>query len=336
MERAGSSRLINENRFDHIFFTGGPGVGKIIMAAAAKHLTPVCLELGGKNPCYVEDGADVDYTACRLMQGKHFNCGQICITADYILCSPEMQDKLIKACKKWLGQFYENKSSFESDHYCRIISEGHTNRIVNLINHNKVAIGGNYNKGEKFIEITVLRDVSPDDKIMQEEIFGPVLPILPIAKNIDHAIKFIQDTGEKPLAAYIFTENDKSAEKFLNTTTSGGACVNDLMMHYTCHSLPFGGVGQSGMGRYHGKYSFETFTHEKAIFKQTALGKPTASLMIPPYNKQAWRLGLLIKMFHGPPFDVQKAGKWMKFLLEIGVYAALGFFLYQRYYGSAV
>jgi len=329
MERAASTLLLNENRFDHIFYTGGPWVGKMVMEAASKHLTPVVLELGGKNPCYVEDGMDVDYAAQRIAWAKHVNAGQICINVDYIICSKKMQSKLVEALKKRFDSFYPEGNK-NSEDYCRIVTKKHTERIVSLITKEKVVYGGEFNIEERYIAPTIMTNINMNDPVMTEEIFGPLLPILPIAENIDEACEFISNE-EKALSAYIFSNNDKSIEKFLQNTSSGGVGVNDIMMHYTAFSLPFGGVGQSGMGAYHGKYSFNCFTHEKAIFKQTSIGRNTGLLVLPPYANMAWRQTVLEKLFMGLPFDHHEAWKWVKVLLDIGVYAVVAYIMYQKF-----
>lgn len=329
MERASSNLLLNENRFDHIFYTGGPWVGKMVMEAASKHLTPVVLELGGKNPCYVEDGTDVDYAAQRIAWAKHVNAGQICINVDYVLCSKAMQPKLVAALKKRFDSFYP-EGVRKSPDYCRIVTKKHTERIVGLISKDKVVYGGEYDIDERFIAPTIMTNINMDDPVMSEEIFGPLLPILPVAENIEQACNFMND-NEKPLSAYIFSNNDKSVEKFLQTTSSGGVGVNDIMMHYTANCLPFGGVGESGMGNYHGKYSFDCFTHEKAIFKQTTIGRPTGLLVLPPYANHSWRQGVLTKLFMGLPFDHHEVFRVVKLLIDIGVYAIVCYILYQKF-----
>lgn len=251
--------------FDHILYTGSASVGRIVMAAAAKHLTPVTLELGGKSPCVVMPDANLETTAKRIAWGKFSNAGQICIAPDYLLTDAETEARLLPLLRQAVREMFGDDPQ-QSDSYCRIINDRHFERVSKLIDSGTVAFGGRSDAADRYIEPTVIVDVSPDSPVMQEEIFGPLLPIVR-TENLEDAIAYVRGR-DKPLAAYIFT-NDKTAEqKFLETVSSGNACVNDVMMFMAVHELPFGGVGQSGMGAYSGRKGFETFSHMKSVMKR--------------------------------------------------------------------
>ncbi|XP_062432638.1 aldehyde dehydrogenase family 3 member B1-like isoform X2 [Rhea pennata] len=277
-----------ENKFDYIFFTGNSSVGRIIMTAAAKHLTPVTLELGGKNPCYVSDTCEVHNVARRVAWGRFFNAGQTCVAPDYILCSVEMQEKLLPALREAITEFY-GPNPQESPDFARIMGDKHFQRIRALLSSGRVAIGGQTDEQERYIAPTVLVDVQPKDPIMQEEIFGPILPILTVA-NVDEAIAFI-NAREQPLALYVFSSCKKVLRQVLKQTSSGGFCANDTMMHMTLTSLPFGGIGHSGLGRYHGRFTFETFSHPRSTLLRGAGREALNTLRYPPYASR--RLPLL-------------------------------------------
>ncbi|XP_063189483.1 aldehyde dehydrogenase family 3 member B1-like [Chroicocephalus ridibundus] len=282
-----TTRLL-ENKFDYIFFTGSPSVGRIIMTAAAKHLTPVTLELGGKNPCYVSDTCDVQNVARRVAWGRFFNAGQTCIAPDYVLCSLEMQEKLLLALSKTVADFY-GSSPQKSPDFGRIAGEKHFQRLQDLLCSGQVVIGGETDEKERYIAPTVLADVHPSDPIMQEEIFGPILPIVPVA-NMDEAIDFI-NSRERPLVVYAFSSNDKVVNQVLERTSSGGFCGNDTLMHVTLTSLPFGGIGSSGLGMYHGKFTFDTFSHHRACLHRYMGRETFNTLRYPPYTQQ--KLGMV-------------------------------------------
>ncbi|MCA9620339.1 MAG: aldehyde dehydrogenase family protein [Myxococcales bacterium] len=268
-----------EQRFDHIFYTGNGKVGRIIMAAAAKHLTPVTLELGGKSPCIIDESANLDIAVKRIAWGKWTNCGQTCIAPDYVLVHRDRHDAFVRKLSRTVVDFWGDDAQQSKD-YGRIINERHHRRLMKLMECGKVAVGGRADEADRFIAPTVLTGIELDSPIMQEEIFGPILPVIAV-DDIDAAIRIVNQ-GDKPLALYIFTENDASAEKVLQETSSGGATVNHVVLHYAVHDLPFGGVGESGMGAYHGKYGFDTFTHEKAVLKKGTGLDP--ALMYPPYS----------------------------------------------------
>lgn len=270
--------------FDHILYTGGGNVGRIVMAAAAKHLTPVTLELGGKCPCVVLSDTNMEATARRIVWGKFTNAGQTCIAPDYILADADTEARLIPLLEKSIqDMFGENPQ--ESDSYGRIINDRHYQRVSQLIDSGHVVIGGQTDASNKYIAPTVITDVAPDSPIMREEIFGPILPIVR-AENLEEAIAFIRK-GDKPLAAYIFTDNKPAEVKFLNDVSCGSACVNDVMMFMAVHELPFGGVGASGMGAYSGKRGFETFSHMKAVMKRGWW--PDLDIRYAPYTEKKFK-----------------------------------------------
>ncbi|XP_064021986.1 aldehyde dehydrogenase family 3 member A2-like isoform X1 [Pogoniulus pusillus] len=250
-----------KQRFDHIFCITNSTVGKIVMAAAAKHLTPVTLELGGKSPCYIDKDCDLAVACRRITWGKYMNCGQTCIAPDYILCDPSIQSKVVENIKATLQEFYGADVKSSPD-YERIINKRHFKRILSLLEGQKIAHGGETDEASCFIAPTILTDVSPESKVMEEEIFGPVLPIVTV-KSVDEAIEFI-NRREKPLALYVFSNNKQLIKQMASETSSGGVTVNDVIIQYGVLSLPFGGVGNSGMGTYHGKHSFETFSHRRS------------------------------------------------------------------------
>ncbi|MDJ0751262.1 MAG: aldehyde dehydrogenase family protein [Woeseiaceae bacterium] len=276
--------------WDHILYTGGGTVGRIVMAAAAKHLTPVTLELGGKSPCVVMPDANLETTARRIAWGKFTNAGQTCIAPDYVLVDAETEKKLVPLLQQAVTEMFGDDPQ-QSDSYGRIVNDRHFERIAGLIGSGKVAIGGETDASTRYIAPTVLTDVTPDSAVMQEEIFGPVLPIVR-ADNLEEAIRFVRD-GDKPLAAYIFTKDGEAEERFLKKVSAGSTCVNDTMMFMTVHELPFGGVGASGMGNYSGEYGFQTFSHMKPVMRRGWW--PDPDLRYAPYTDR--KLRLLRKLF---------------------------------------
>ncbi|XP_065492063.1 aldehyde dehydrogenase family 3 member B1 [Caloenas nicobarica] len=272
-----------ENKFDYIFFTGSATVGRIIMEAAAKHLTPVTLELGGKNPCYVSDTCDVQNVARRVAWGRFFNAGQTCLAPDYLLCSLEMQEKLMPALRAAIVEFFGSNPK-ESPDFGRIVGDKQFRRIRALLRSGRVAIGGQTDEKERYIAPTVLADVLPSDPAMQEEVFGPILPIVVVA-NMDEAIDFI-NARPRPLAIYAFSCDSKVVNQVLERTSSGGFCGNDTLMHVTLSSLPFGGSGNSGLGKYHGKFTFDTFTHQRSCLHRNMGLETLNSVRYPPYTQQ--------------------------------------------------
>ncbi|MBW4634149.1 MAG: aldehyde dehydrogenase [Iphinoe sp. HA4291-MV1] len=256
-----SQQLLAE-KFDHIFFTGGTAVGKIVMEAAAKNLTPVTLELGGKSPCIVDSDINIEHTARRITWGKFLNAGQTCIAPDYLLVDKKIKENLLNEIQKCLLEFYGDNPASSSD-YARIINQKHFDRLTHLLKEGKVRIGGETNPSELYIAPTVLEDVSLTASIMQEEIFGPILPVIEYTDRTE-AIDLI-NSKSKPLALYLFSNNKNLQQQVLQETSSGGVCINDTVIHVAISSLPFGGVGDSGIGKYHGKSSFDTFSHYKSV-----------------------------------------------------------------------
>jgi aldehyde dehydrogenase (NAD+) len=281
-----------EQQFDKIFFTGSSPVGKIIYQAAAKNMTPVTLELGGKSPAFVLPDANIDVSARRLVWGKFLNAGQTCVAPDYIMVHADVKEKLLAKMKQYILEFY-GENPIESQSYVRIINEKNFNRLVDLIDKKKVYHGSELNKKELFIGPTLLHNVGFDDKIMREEIFGPVFPVIDFT-DLAAAVKEVKAL-EKPLALYIFSKSDRHIDYILSSISFGGGCINDTVMHLANSYLPFGGVGNSGMGNYHCKYGFDCFTHQKSILKKG-------------YNFEA-----LIKY---PPYTFDKL-KWVKRIMSI-------------------
>ncbi|MBW4559466.1 MAG: aldehyde dehydrogenase family protein [Trichormus sp. ATA11-4-KO1] len=262
----GISQKLLAEKFDHIFFTGGTAVGKIIMEAAAKHLTPVTLELGGKSPCIVDTDINLEHTVRRITWGKFINAGQTCIAPDYLLIDRKIKKNFLDGMKKCLTEFYGDHPANSPD-YARIISQKHFDRLAKLIKDGEIIIGGETNPAERYIAPTVIDHVSLADPVMQEEIFGPILPIVEYS-DITEAIALI-NSRPKPLALYLFTRNKNLQKRVLQETSSGGVCLNDTLMHIGVPSLPFGGIGDSGIGSYHGKASFDTFSHYKSVLKNS-------------------------------------------------------------------
>ncbi|XP_055707502.1 aldehyde dehydrogenase, dimeric NADP-preferring isoform X7 [Phlebotomus papatasi] len=295
-----TTELLKE-KFDYIFYTGSTRVGKIVHAAANENLTPVTLELGGKSPCYVDNSCNIAYATRRILWGKLINAGQTCIAPDYLLCSKEVQGKFLEEARKVLQEWY-GKNSKESPDLCRIVNTRNYQRLVGMLKSANVALGGNTDADERFIEPTILIDVKPTDPIMQEEIFGPILPIVNVENAYD-AIKFI-NARAKPLAMYVFTSNSKTQTLFMQCTSSGGLCTNDTITHYAVETLPFGGIGLSGMGFYHGKYSFDTFSHMKSCLVKNfnPIGEKLASGRYPPYSESKMQfLASLMRKRRGLP-----------------------------------
>ncbi|MCG0067789.1 aldehyde dehydrogenase family protein [Streptomyces tricolor] len=249
-------------RFDHIFYTGNGTVGRIVMRAAAEHLTPVTLELGGKSPVFVDRGTDVDVVADRLARGKFLNAGQTCVAPDYVLTDPETAQALEAALVRAIEGLF-GADPARSPEYGRIVNERHFDRLSALLDSGRVAVGGVGDRAAKYLAPTVLADVDPASPVMQEEIFGPILPIVTVS-GLDEAIGFINDR-DKPLALYVFSESEETRRRIAAETSSGGLGHGLPLAHLTVSDLPFGGVGESGMGNYHGRYSIETFSHRKAV-----------------------------------------------------------------------
>lgn len=250
-----------EHRYDIIFFTGSPSLGRLVMQAAAKHLTPVVLELGGKSPCIVDKGADVKIAAQRIAWGKTLNAGQTCIAPDFLLIHRSLQEPFIEEFKRAIVRLH-GEDVRQSQHFVRMVNERAFDRVSAYLQDGRVVAGGKTVREERYIEPTLLADVNPSAKVMQEEIFGPVLPMITF-EDRDEVVRFVSER-EKPLAFYYFGKEEKGW-KMLRRTTSGGACINDTIMHIANENLPFGGVGNSGMGSYHGKLSYDVFSHYRAV-----------------------------------------------------------------------
>ena len=274
-------------RFDKIFFTGSPRVGKIVYKAAAEHLTPVTLELGGKSPAFVTEKADLNIAARRIVWGKFINAGQTCVAPDYLYVAENIKAKFLKVL---IEEIKKRNYTDNVDHYCKIINERNFDRLEKMIDHKKVVFGGETNREKRYISPTVLDHVTWEDAVMQEEIFGPILPILTY-KNLETAMQTVVE-GEKPLSAYLFSNDAKEQELFTEKLSFGGGCINDTLMHLSNDRLPFGGVGNSGIGHYHGKFGFIAFSHQKAILKKSNYLEP--ELKYPPYSDA--KLNILKKL----------------------------------------
>ena len=286
-----SQQLLAE-KFDHIFFTGGTAVGKIVMQAAAKQLTPVTLELGGKSPCIVDTDIDIKIAARRITWGKFYNAGQTCLAPDYLLVNKQIKTNLLDEIKKCLQEFYGDNPLVSPD-YARIINQKQFDRLVNYLKDlkdEKIIIGGQNSADERYIAPTVIDSVTWQHTIMQSEIFGPILPVIEFT-DITEAIKIVNSQA-KPLALYLFSQNKNLQKKVIGETSFGGGCINYTLIHYTAPSLPFGGIGNSGIGSYHGKAGFETFSHYKSVVTKPFL--LDVKLLYPPYKN---KLSLLKQIF---------------------------------------
>ena len=282
-----SAQLLEE-KWDRIFFTGSTAIGRIVMAAAAKHLTPVTLELGGKSPCIVDTDIDIEVTARRIVWGKFVNAGQTCIAPDYLLVNKAIKQELLIAIAKYIKEFFGDNPESSPD-YARIIDDKQFYRLTNLLKSGEIVIGGETNASERYIAPTVIDKVSLEDAVMQTEIFGAILPVI-VYDNLTDAIALINQQP-KPLAIYIFSKNKNLQQQVCSQTSSGGVCINDTLMRFGVSSLPFGGVGNSGMGSYHGKASFDTFSHYKSILNK--FFRLDFNLRYPPYQG---KLALLKKI----------------------------------------
>lgn len=268
-----------DQRFDHVFFTGSTTVGKVVMQAAAKHLTPVTLELGGKSPCFVDQDVDLGVAARRILWGKFWNAGQTCVAPDYLLVHEAIEQPLLERLKATLLEFY-GEDPKKSPDYARVVNERHHRRLVGMLGQGEVVVGGQHDEAARYLAPTIVRKVPLDAQVMTEEIFGPILPIVPV-RGVREAIDFVNERP-KPLALYVFSNDRAHQEQMLAETSSGGACVNDTVAHLSVPELPFGGVGESGMGAYHGRAGFETFSHRKSVMcKSTWID---VKLRYPPYG----------------------------------------------------
>jgi aldehyde dehydrogenase (NAD+) len=279
-----------KEKFDYIFFTGSTQVGKIVMRAAAEHLTPLTLELGGKSPCLIDQNTNLKQVAKRVAWGKWMNAGQTCVAPDYLLVHRSQFQLLVDELKHSIHQFYSDTAK-RSEDFGRIVNERHFDRLINLIDESSLLLGGETDREARFISPTLLGPVEWDSAIMQDEIFGPLLPIV-IYDNMNEAISQIK-MRPKPLAFYLFSTDEGLQKRVLNEISFGGGCINDTIMHLANPRLPFGGVGDSGMGAYHGDLSFHTFTHRKSVFKQTTL--IDVPVRYPPYKGKEGLIKFLVK-----------------------------------------
>ncbi|XP_064208916.1 aldehyde dehydrogenase family 3 member A2b [Anguilla rostrata] len=309
-------------RFDHIFYTGNPAVGKLVMEAAARHLTPVTLELGGKSPCYIDKDCDITIACRRITWGKFTNCGQTCIAPDYLLCEPSIQDRVVEEIGKCVKEFYTEDPKACED-YGRMINQRHFSRVLGLMEGSTVALGGQSDEAQCYIAPTILRDVQPDSKVMQQEIFGPLLPIVTVS-GLEEAIRFI-NAREKPLALYVFSQDNKLIKRVISETSSGGVLGNDCLVHFSVSALPFGGVGNSGMGSYHGKHSFDQLSHLRGCLIKSLGMEGVNKMRYPPHTAQklSWARFFILKQV-----DFGRLGRLAMFAM-LAVVAAV---LIQRYW----
>lgn len=278
--RAENTYLLDQ-KFDYIFFTGSKGVGKEVMKKAAEHLTPVTLELGGKSPCIVDESADLALAARRIAFGKYLNCGQTCVAPDYVLCHKSVRDRFVELLKEEISRQY-GKHPLQNADYGHIINQKHFERVCSLIDSDKTVHGGRTNADTLQIEPTVMTNIGWDDAVMGEEIFGPVLPVLTF-ETVDEVIETV-NSHDRPLALYLFSSNKKTVRRITSRCQFGGGCINDVIIHLATAHMGFGGVGESGMGAYHGKVGFDTFSHKKSIVdKKTWIDLP---MRYQPYDKK--------------------------------------------------
>jgi aldehyde dehydrogenase (NAD+) len=281
---AETGQMLLEEKFDYIFFTGGPATGRLVMQAAARHLTPVTLELGGKNPCIVDADTRLDYTARRIVWGKFFNAGQSCVAVDYLLVDRRIKERLLALIVRSIHEFY-GADPAQSPDLGRIVNDLHFERLARLFGKGTIIAGGRMDRRSRYIAPTVIDDIRGDEPIMEDEIFGPLLPVIEY-ENLAEAIAMV-NSRPKPLALYFFSRDKTKQERVLRETSSGGGCINDTAIHETSSFLPFGGVGESGIGKYHGKASFDAFSHERSLIRSGFL--IDVPLRYPPYkNRLKW------------------------------------------------
>jgi aldehyde dehydrogenase (NAD+) len=274
-----------DQRWDKIFYTGNAAVGRIVMGAAAKHLTPVTLELGGKSPAIVLDDAAIDVAARRIVWGKFLNAGQTCVAPDYVLVDRGQEAALLEALTRTITEFY-GPDPARSDDFARIVNARHFQRLTPLLDDGIIVTGGQSDADDRYIAPTVLREVTLDSAAMRDEIFGPILPVLAV-DGLDEAIAFV-NARPKPLALYVFSESRAAADRVIAETSAGGMAVNETVLHLAVPSLPFGGVGESGTGAYHGEFSFRAFSHEKAVLSRWS--RPDVRFRYPPVTKRKFKL----------------------------------------------
>lgn len=284
-----ANNALLEEKFDYIFFTGSVGVGKMVMESASRNLTPLTLELGGKSPCIVDGDANIEIAARRIVWGKFLNAGQTCVAPDYLLAHREIKEPLLKDLKKYIRQFY-GEAPLKNEDYPRIVNRRHFERLKGFLDNGDMAAGGEFDENTLRIAPTVLDGIKWEDPVMQEEIFGPVLPVIEFS-DISQVISSV-NSRPKPLALYLFTTSKATENRVVRSIPFGGGCINDTIVHLASSHMPFGGVGESGMGGYHGKWSFAAFTHEKSILKKS--NRIDIKLRYPPYGD---KLPLLKKLF---------------------------------------
>lgn len=285
-----ANQALLQEQFDYIFFTGSVGVGKMVMHAAAEHLTPVTLELGGKSPCIVDEDANLDLAARRIVWGKFLNAGQTCVAPDYLLAHRKVKDDLIQKMCRAIRDFYGEDPLANPD-YPKIINEKHFERLLGYLRSGRILYGGTARREKLVIAPTLLDQVQWDDPVMEEEIFGPIMPVVEF-DTLDEVVELV-NARPKPLACYYFTGNNAKAEDLIRRVPFGGGCINDTVVHVASTYLPFGGIGESGLGRYHGKTSFDTFSHLKGIIKQSA--KFDIPVRYPPYDGKMKLIQMLMK-----------------------------------------
>lgn len=276
---AETAQALLDERFDHVFFTGGTATGRLVMQAAARHLTPVTLELGGKNPCLVDVDMDLEVTARRVVWGKFYNAGQSCVAVDYLLVDRRIKDQLLERILDTVRRFYGDNPAASPD-YGRIISVSHVDRLAGLLSTGRILTGGTIDRMRRYIAPTIIDGIRGNEPVMADEIFGPILPVIAY-DDLDHAVAFVNKRPD-PLALYVFSRSRTLQERVLSRIPSGGACVNDVVLHFTVPSLPFGGVGESGLGKYHGKAGFNTFSHERSLLRNRFFAD--IILRYPPYR----------------------------------------------------
>ncbi|XP_070508974.1 aldehyde dehydrogenase, dimeric NADP-preferring-like isoform X1 [Chironomus tepperi] len=314
------------NQFDYIFYTGSGRVGQIVYAAATKYMTPVTLELGGKSPCYVDDTVEIGRAVRRILWGKNSNAGQTCISPDYILCTKEIEKKFVEEFKAVIKEWY-GEDVQKSPDYARIATDGHFKRLTTFLTNGTIAAGGRHDPDDRFIEPTLLIDLNPSDPALQEEIFGPIMPIVTV-NDVHDAIDYI-NARDKPLSMYIFTNNAKDKNLMIASTSAGAVCVNDTVQHFASN-IPFGGVGPSGMGQYHGKNSFDTFTHEKGCLEKSInfFVEKLGDARYPPYSD--WKETYLTSLMKFRNYwKIPYFSQIVMFCLGIGATV-----LYQKYRNS--
>jgi aldehyde dehydrogenase (NAD+) len=315
-----------KQKFDHIFYTGNGNVGKIIMKAAAEYLTPVTLELGGKSPCYVDSQLNLKNAIPRICFGKFNNVGQTCIAPDYILVhkniEEQFKEELVKCIKKFYGDNPKNSKDLG-----RIVNKRHIERLAKLLEDQEIFYGGEIDKEERYIQPTIVQNVNLQSKIMQEEIFGPILPIISV-DNVDDAIDFIKERP-KPLTIYVFTSNNEVAEKFLKSTSSGSCVINECLNQFFCKDLPFGGVGESGIGSYNGKKTFDEFSHHKSVLSRPLFGD--ISFRFPPFSEAIIKKIQSFAYYNIPAFHFCK-----KHLFSIFVILAVSITYYYTKFNSNI